>query len=434
MAKTQAAIAVLGATMVSLAAPWAAAGAPPLTPLCRPHVIASDVVATAAARLAAGARVRPRSLIDPANGFAWPDTPIAAVSSRDGKSWLVFASDGGCHALCDAVTDRYGSITRTVGTPDDPLGAGSPAETVLTSPGLKPPIDYVGGGSVFRVPQGQVGAGNLLMVYHAEQATYFPPYRYPDPLRDQNSFYSHLGLAKSTDEGLTWTDLGAIVRANTPYSPQVAGLEIGDSNLIADRAGRYLYVYFPDRIVGGTSDTFLSVARAPMAALLDQAFDHGPPASFTKYNDGRWDQPGLGGRSSTLLPAPYPAYAGAPRLAFDDDLGRYVVILDDTHNISYAESPDGIHWSDPVLILTVDPAVGSANYGAPIGLGADPGRLGRTYSVYYTLSFSGADPAHPPGWAGAELRRLTILCAPPPPWAHPGSAPNSALGGGSGGL
>lgn len=399
----------------------APAGTSPITDLCTPRVVATDIVASAAQRKAAGALVRPASLIDPSNGFAWPDTPVRAVKSRDGRSLLFFGSDGGCHANCEAVTDRYGSITRTRGTLGDPLGlglpgAGPPVETVLESPGLAPPIDYVGSGSVFRVPPGKVGAGNLLIVYHAEQATYFPPYRYPDPLKDQNSFYSHLGLAKSTDDGLTWTDLGEIIQANRPYGPYVAGFDIGVGNLVLDPTGVYLYVYFSDRMVDGEPNTFLSVARAPLAAVLDGAFGSGPPPVFTKYNHGLWDQPGVGGRSSTVLPKPYPSYAGGPQVAFNDYLGRYVVILDDTQNITYAESPDGVLWSDPVLILATDPKIASANYAAPVGLGDDPQRLTRSYHVYYTRSLTGGDPAlGPPGWPGAELRRLTIDCGKAPP-------------------
>ncbi len=411
------ATAALAGAVLALTPCWASAGAPTVQTLCTPRIIATDIVASAAQRRAAGALVKPPSLIDPDNGFAWPDTPLGAVRSRDGASWLYFASDGGCHANCDAVTDRYGAITRTKGTPGNPLGvgvpgAGAPVETVLTSPALASPIDYVGAGPVFRVPPGHEGAGNLLIVYHAERATYAPHHQYPDPLKYQVSFYSYLGLAKSTDEGLTWTDLGEIIGANRPYAPHDAGFEIGDSNLILDGAGAYFYLYFPDRMVDGEPNTFLSVARAPVNAVLDHAFGAGPPAPFTKYNHGAWDQPGVGGRSSTLLPTPYPTYGGAPRVAFNAYLGRYVVILDDTQNITYAESLDGIHWSDPVLILAVDPALASANYGSAIAIGDDPSQLDRQYYLYYTLSFTGADPKlGPPGWAGAQLRRLTIDCA-----------------------
>jgi len=398
---------LLLAALAPLAAPAAT-----VRNLCAPHVVARDVVVTAQQRRAAGDRVTPPSLIDPVNGFAWPDTQIGVVRSRDGKTMLFFASDGGCHARCTSVTQRDGSITRTVGGLDNPLGGGRPVENLIEGGGVDPPIDYVGAGPVFRVPDGQEGAGALLIVYHAERATYFPPHSYPDPLQYQNSFYSSLGLAKSIDDGLTWTDLGEIIRANQPYTPSVAGYDIGDGNLVVDPSGAYLYIYFPDRIASGRSDTFMSVARAPMRAVLDAAFGAGPRPAFTKYDHGRWDQPGIGGLSSGVLPGPYPSYAGDPGIAFDDALGRYVAIFDDTQDISWAESPDGIHWADPVLLQKTDPTEASALYAVPVGMGDDPSRLGKTSYVFYTYYPNPTNPmiTHP-GWQGAQVRRLTIDCA-----------------------
>jgi hypothetical protein len=56
---------------------------------------------------------------------------------------------------------------------------------------------------VYQVPAGMVGAGNLLMVYHAEI-----------PTITTQSFYAVLALAASTDSGASWTDLGEIIRIN----------------------------------------------------------------------------------------------------------------------------------------------------------------------------------------------------------------------------
>jgi hypothetical protein len=376
--------------------------------LCTPSIITNEVVATADARRAAGKLVRPPSVIDPVNGFAWPDTQLGIVKSLDGTSWLFFGSDGGCHANCDAVTDRYGSITRTIGTLGDPLGSTPPVETVLTSKALAPPVDYVGGGPVIRVPPGLEGAGGLLIVYHIERATYFPPHHYPDPLQYQKSFYSSLGLAKSTDDGLTWTDLGEIISANRPYRADGPPFDVGDGNLIIDPTHKYFYIYFPDSVPDGESDTFMSVARAPVAAVLDAAFGGGPRAGFHKLYRGAWDEPGLGGRSTTVLPRPFPSYAGDAVVAFDDSLGRYIAILDDTQNINYAESPDGLTWADPAPILRGDPAVSSVLYGAPASLTGDSGTVGQRYFIYYTDY-----PNDGSGWAGAQLRRLTVSCPAP---------------------
>ena len=118
-----------------------------------------------------------------------------------------FASDGGLHSrqLWQGHwygNNKYGSATRTIGTLDNPLGSGPPIVlTILPNPdpAVNPyysSYDYMGGGPVYKVPEGMPGAGNLLMVYHAEINTV-----------TTQSFYSVLALAASTDDGLSWIDL-----------------------------------------------------------------------------------------------------------------------------------------------------------------------------------------------------------------------------------
>ena len=88
---------------------------------------------------------------------------------------------------------------------------------------------------MYRVPGGEPGAGSLLIVYHAERAA--------------NPFWSWLGLAKSTDEGSTWQDLGLIVSGPQPYTSRRA-LDIGDGSLVAatdtTTMQKYFYLFFPE--------------------------------------------------------------------------------------------------------------------------------------------------------------------------------------------
>src|SRR5262249_27714113 len=146
---------------------------------------------------------------------------------------------------------------------------------------------YMGGGPVYQVPVGMTGAGNLLLVYHAE----FPV----------DSLYAVLGLAASSDNGLHWTDLGEIIRLNQAYTLGLDGFEIGDGPLVLSPDGKYFYQYFPDWIANGTlhttTTTNVSVARALAASVLDAAFgsprQHTVP--FEKFYKGNWRlQPGIG--------------------------------------------------------------------------------------------------------------------------------------------
>lgn len=134
---------------------------------CSLKIIAKEVVATAAQREAAGDIAQP-PLTDQADGFAWPDTPLGVIKTDEGYAF--FGSDGALHSKQiwhghRYGNDKYGSITRTLGTLDNPLGTAPPIDvTILPNPdpAINPyyqSYDYMGGGPLYKVPQGLPGAG-----------------------------------------------------------------------------------------------------------------------------------------------------------------------------------------------------------------------------------------------------------------------------------
>ena len=238
------------------------ASAETVTDLCTPKIIASRELVTPAQRKAAGNRAWP-PLTDVPDGFAWPDTELGVIKADGG--YVFFGSDGGYHArqFWEGETfgnDKYGSITRTIGTLDNPLGTEPPIDVTIHAnpdPSVNPfysSYDYMGGGPVYLVPAGMPGAGKLLLVYHAEI-----------PTITTQSFYSILALASSSDGGFNWTDLGEIVRINQGYRTDMDGYDIGDANLVVSPDGKYFYIYFSDWRANGTTHwgntvTVLSVA------------------------------------------------------------------------------------------------------------------------------------------------------------------------------
>ena len=255
--------------------------------------------------------------------------------------------------------------------------------------------DYMGGGPVYKVPDGMPGAGNLLMVYHAEINTV-----------TTQSFYSVLALAASTDNGMSWTDLGEIIRVNQAYRTDLDGYDIGDPPLVTSPDGKYFYIYFRDWLANGTTHwgntiTLVSVARAPIAEVLSTAFSNKPrAASFQKYYAGDWRlEPGIGGYSTDLNPSA--PYSGELQVAYNADLKRYVMIIGEGVLFAYAESPDGLHWTSPVLLHQFN---GQPNtYVMPVGTGNDPRILGKQFYLFYTYGGSG-------GWPSNYVGRLTVSC------------------------
>ncbi|MGD0506793.1 MAG: hypothetical protein ABSA27_03285, partial [Terriglobales bacterium] len=364
------------------------AAAQALAQVCQPSVTKPIVVASPEQRLEAGRKAQP-PITDTSNGFAWPDTPLGIIKTANGYEF--FGSDGAGHSRQMwqghwVGNNKYGSIVTTAGTLDNPLGSGD-LQDVSISPNPDPAVNpnypsygYMGGGPVYQVPAGMTGAGNLLATYHAELPN--------------DSLYAALGLAASSDNGLRWTDLGEIVRLNQAYAVGLDGFEIGDGPLVLSPDGKYFYLYFPDWIANGTlhttnldgasTITHVSVARAPVASLLDAAFGSARPHAvpFEKFYQGNWHlQPGIGGASTDLTPGSSWQAEGYIDIHYDSALQRYVLIISNDTTFYYAESIDALTWTIPISLGTYGPI---AAYPTAVGFGDDPHTLGRSFYIYFT--------------------------------------------------
>jgi hypothetical protein len=378
-----------------------------LSPVCQPTLTGPIVVASPAQRLAAGNSAQP-PITDTSNGFAWPDTPMGVIKTSNGYEF--FASDGGLHnrQLWQGRwvgNNKYGSVVTTLGTLDNPLGSGDPND-VSVSPNPDPAVSptypsfgYMGGGPVYQVPAGMTGAGNLLATYHGELPV--------------DALYAALGLAASTDNGLHWTDLGEIIRLNQAYALGLDGFEIGDGPLVLSPDGKYFYLYFPDWMANGTlhttnaggvsTTTNVSVARAPVASVLEAAFGSARPHAvpFEKFYTGSWHlQPGSGGASTDIIPRSQ--YSGYLDIHYNSALHRYMMIISNDTTFAYAESIDALHWTLPIALGDFGPI---AAYPTAVGLGDDPHVLEKKFFVYFTHL-----PTDGTGWGAGSLRRLTLTC------------------------
>jgi hypothetical protein len=372
--------------------------------ICQPTVTGPVVVASPAQRLAAGQRAQP-PLTD---AFDWPDTPLGIIKTVSGYEF--FGSDGGAHnrQMWEGHwvgNNKGGSVVTTMGTLDNPLGSGNPLDVSVsanTDSAVNtnyPSYGYMGGGPIYQVPAGMTGAGNLLVTYHAELPN--------------DALYAALGLAASSDNGLHWSDLGEIIRLNQAYAVGLDGFEIGDGPLVLSPDGKYFYLYFPDWIANGTlhlanaagvsTTTNVSVARAPVASLLEAAFGSGHPHAvpFEKFYRGDWHlQPAIGGASTDLNPNS--SYQGYLDVHYDSALQRYVMIISNDTTFAYAESIDALHWSLPVSLGDFGPI---AAYPTAVGLGDDPHVLGKSFYVYFTFL-----PTDGTGWKNGSLQRLKLTC------------------------
>jgi len=190
------------------------------------------------------------------------------------------------------------------------------------------------------------------------------------------------------------------------------GYDIGDANLVISPDGKYFYIYFSDWLANGTTHwgnpptiTVLSVARATISSVLNDAFgDHPRAAAFQKYYQGWHLDQGLGGYSQDLNPNG--GYGGNMQVAYNAYLKRYQMFINQGVLIAYAESPDGMSWSIPTVLhdFRKDPGMPSV-YDVPVGLGDDPNILEKEFYIFYTRY-----PNNGLGWNGASVNRFTISC------------------------
>ncbi len=155
--------------------------------------------------------------------------------------------------------------------------------------GMQRSYDYTGGGPIYTDPD----TGHLLMFYHAENKT-------------DAGFWTTLGMARSTDGGDSWTDMGQIVTANLPFARDV-GTDLGGGAYAV--VNGYFYVYFRDFFPDGTQ-SFVSVARATYANVFSRPLLDGRGRRLDQILfKAIWGEPGLGGRPR---PRPPPAPARPP--------------------------------------------------------------------------------------------------------------------------
>lgn len=92
-----------------------------------------------------------------------------------------------------------------------------------------------------------------------------------------------MAIASSSDDGLTWTDMGTIITGTD--SPQPIGITGEGDCTMVDGLDGYLYAYCLRN-----SDWQTIVARAPAS----------DPTDWRKYYEGAWSEPGLGGKATAI--------------------------------------------------------------------------------------------------------------------------------------
>lgn len=189
--------------------------------------------------------------------------------------------------------------------------------------------EYAGGSKVIRLADGR-----LAMLYHGEH----------HPCTGDRAEVS-IGLATSSDNGATWIRQGAVITA-PPYDfascDERTFYGAGSFSAVVSPDRTYMYLYFNQWLPGETAVT--KVARARISSGLG-------PGTWFKYYNGRWQEPGLGGRADDVLPVPdtprdqeYRSVA-IPTVSWNTEYRMWLAVFVSITGFWYSSSSDGLHWN-----------------------------------------------------------------------------------------
>ena len=335
---------------------------------------------------------------------AWPSEPQGLVSSerktRKGLDWWAdgpISAEPIGHGEYSFLAPNGGDLARTSGTLSDPADVVASRAKPIAHPGY-PDIGYLSGGQTY-----DLGRHRRLMFVHAE--------RYPTG--DVKVFYGTIGLALSENDGRTWRFLGEIFRPELPYEQfrgcrDAVNASFGQFVIARTEGRRYFYSYSLDH--SDSCSTDYAVFRAPVGEVV-RAARKGRVTTWSKFFDGAFAEPALGGRFTDILPG---AQTRGFAVTYNTYLGRYLFIYPHRYpggpywQWRLAESADGVHWSPPA---PVGPATPGERY-APsvISPGAKPQTSRREFWLYYTASLSAGWDR----WPTSTLTRQRMTLASPP--------------------
>jgi hypothetical protein len=231
-----------------------------------------------------------------------------------------------------------------------------------------------------------------------------------DPAR--NGWWG-IGLAYSTDNGASFHRLGWIVGQHV--KDDVGATNIGGVPFVAKDG--YFYIYYGDVTTAGAAPE-PSVARAPIADVLDAA-RRGTVTPWRKYRGGGWEEPGLNGNASPVMPNG-PLYSTHGDGAYSTYLGRYLM-TGYTHGpgrgVYITFSPDAVNYDVPAWLQrssmpdkdSLSPFETIVNVD-----GTDNGIVGQSFYIYYGYRFRQADVTtsdYPPLFRWLFRQKVTLNAA-----------------------
>lgn len=166
-----------------------------------------------------------------------------------------------------------------------------------------------------------------------------------DGTYDYSNFTASIGLLESYDGGLTWKDLGPVIKGDDFLSPGIKISGAGEPSAIIKDG--YVYIYFVD---------WSSQLRAPhqdqIYVARTKIFEGGVLGTFEFYTTN-----GFSNQESNLQPVISGSslgsnYASLPSVSYNKYLGKYLAIYEVNSGFASVVSDDGLTWTDSKIIFS----------------------------------------------------------------------------------
>lgn len=212
--------------------------------------------------------------------------------------------------------------------------------TTVLQPGKTNEFDngYAGISSV--VP---TKTGELLAFYHAEDQEGMTTIGGGIP-----GFYCRVAMASSRDDGVTFEKRGPILSGHAPKNPKgLSDQGVGEPWVMPEPSKEYLYAYYTahERLDGRGVD--ICIARCLVKDALT-------PGKWQKLYQGKFEEPGLGGKDTPVITGGLDADAIFPQVFYLPKTRQFVMTFcinawkesgnADRSGIYVAFSDDGIRW------------------------------------------------------------------------------------------
>jgi hypothetical protein len=197
--------------------------------------------------------------------------------------------------------------------------------------------NYAGANLVWTATNGT----DLLMLCHAGTLYY-------GTSTNAGNGWASVGLVRSSDQGITWTNRQQIISGSDPKpdkSPNEGGV-YGVVEPGAILASNYIYAYyafFPTNTAGVPT---LQVARSAVR-------NDGAPGTWFKYYTNAFKSPGLLGQGSQIVPTVCGCTRNAqPWPVFSTYLNAYVLVFIANEGWFFSTSTNLVTWSSPTQFFS----------------------------------------------------------------------------------